>query len=129
MSHLQNRDAEELTAILAELVRIQDEIAAITSAGRRLVGASEWEIDPFRERIVALKKQLKAYAKSGCMDVRRKVPTNAERTWFSTPVLQASSHFHMRTNAGPKLWPLGLSEVGLDISWAVARLQKQIEGR
>lgn len=53
----------------AELVRIENEIAALTSAGARLLGSSEWNIEPFRERIVVLKQQLKAYAKSGCVDL------------------------------------------------------------
>lgn len=68
--------------IFAELVRIENEIATFTSAGLGLLGSSEWNIDPFRERIVALKQQLKAYAKSGCVDLGRKAPASAERAWL-----------------------------------------------
>lgn len=128
MSSPRLQDTQEAELILAELVRIEDEIASIATAGRMLAGASEWEIDPFRKRLIALKQLLKAYAKCGSLDLKRKLPTSAERKWFSTPVLQASSHFHMRTNAGPRHWQLGLSEVGMDISWAVSRLRKEIDG-
>jgi len=115
--------------IFAELVRIENEIATLTSAGLRLLGSSEWNIDPFRERIVALKQQLKAYAKSGCVDLGRKAPASAERAWLLAHVVQASSHLQMYNDADPKHSPRDPAAKDMDISWAVARLRKEIEVR
>lgn len=127
MSYVAPEDLEEARAVLAELKRIEQEISDIAAAGRALVSASDPEIEPYRERLISLKLLLKSYARVGTMDPIRKVPTRIERTWFATPISHASSHFHLRTSAGPKRWSSGLSEVRMDISWGVSRLAKEIE--
>lgn len=128
MSYVVTEGVEEASSILQELRRIEREISDLSAAGRTMVGASEWEIEPYRERLITLKRLLKEYARYGSMDPKRKAPSRLEQMWFSTPIRHASSHFHLRTNAGPKLWASGLSEVGMDISWGVSRLAKQIAG-
>lgn len=121
-------EGTETRAILAELNRLDREISSLREAGRRLGAASQSEIEPFQGRVVLLKAQLKAYAKHGTLDTDRKVQTSAEQVWFGSHVRNASSHFRMKNNAGPRNWDKGLSEPGMDISYALSRLQKGLNG-
>ncbi|MCC4610029.1 hypothetical protein [Xanthomonas campestris] len=121
-------ECPETRAILAELHRLDREISCLRDAGRRLGAASQPEIEPFQRRVVLLKAQLKAYAKHGTADPHRKIQTSAEQAWFGSHVRNASSRFRMKNNAGPRNWEKGLSESGMDISYALSRLPKELNG-
>ncbi len=119
-------ESVEMQRVLDELVRIEMEISASASAGHALREAPAWKFAPYRDRLIALKADLKRHAKHGALDIKRRAKTAMEQAWFSTPISHASSHFHLQTNAGPQHWAAGLSEVGMDISWGVSRLKNAL---
>ncbi|WP_426788758.1 hypothetical protein [Xanthomonas campestris] len=127
MIHYQLNLRLDMQAVLKELTRLSEEIAFLQTVGKALVNSSPGEIQPFRERLHLLKHQLKTYAKTETLDPSRKTKTHAEQTWFGPAVRAASSHFHLRINAGPARWILGLSEVGLDIDYFLFKIRRESE--
>ncbi|WP_228608210.1 hypothetical protein [Xanthomonas arboricola] len=127
MTHDQLNSRPDMQAVLRELTRLSKEIASLQAVGGTLANSSTLQIQPFRERLHLLKYQLKNYAKTETLEPNRKTQTHAEQKWFGPAVRAASSHFHLRTNAGPARWLLGLSEVGMDIDYFLFKIRRELE--
>lgn len=118
---------EDAEVVITELRRLYTELREIMVAGDRLKGTTSWEVSEYQVRIKTVKAQLKDYAKTETLNLRRKTQTDAERFFFGPAVRSASSHFRMRTDAAPTKWVSGLSEASSDLGYFIHKFERHFE--
>ncbi|MEN5206765.1 hypothetical protein ABE493_01390 [Stenotrophomonas terrae] len=118
---------EDAEVVITDLRRLYTKLREIMAAGERLKGATSWEASEYHERIKTVKAQLKDYAKTEALNLRRKTQTDAERFFFGPAVRSAASHFRMRTDAAPTKWVSELSEASSDVSYFIHKFERHFE--
>jgi len=120
-------DLQEARAILAELNRVHGEFEELMSAGDRLKNSRAYEVEEFRERLIALKAYLNQRSKNATVDGSRRTLSRLESAFFDPAMRSASAHFRLRINAPTSGWVSGLYESASDISYYASQLQSYIE--
>lgn len=120
------RDAE---VVLATLKRLHDEFEELMRLADGWRSVTREEALQLKERLIKLKGELKALAKTETVDGVRRTQTGLEANFFGPAVRHASANFLMRVDAPLSQWIRGIYNSSTDLSYFIYQLEVYLKER
>ena len=124
---MDTRNLQDAELVLSTLSRLHDELEDLMRISDGWRTLSRDDMPELRERLTAVKAELKALAKNETVDGRRRPPTHLERAFFGPAVRSASANFHMRVDAPPSKWISGIYNSSTDLSYYIYQLKDYLQ--